>query len=83
MCLYFLGIAKTSYGSFILPQEAFFFHCPFLLERFTDGRLSYFMRLCIQKPAVNGLGRTALGVPAGDGFGHSLHSIRGISHGDT
>ena len=34
MWLYFLGIAKTSYGSFILPQEAFFFHCLLLLEQF-------------------------------------------------
>ncbi|OUP26122.1 hypothetical protein B5F27_14590 [Faecalibacterium sp. An192] len=35
MWLYFLGIAKTSCSSFILPQEAFFFHCLLLLERFT------------------------------------------------
>ena len=34
MWLYFLGIAKTSCSSFILPQEAFFFHCLLLLERF-------------------------------------------------
>src|SRR5699024_7335067 len=36
MWLYFLGIAKTSYGISILPQEAFFFHCLLLLERFNS-----------------------------------------------
>src|SRR5699024_7843862 len=41
MWLYFLGIAKTSCSSFILPQEAFFFHCLLLLARFTaEGELS-------------------------------------------
>ena len=37
MWLYFLGIAKTSCSSFILPQEAFFFHCLLLLERFRSS----------------------------------------------
>ena len=41
MWLYFLGIAKTSCSSFILPQEAFFFHCLLLLERFTTGGLLF------------------------------------------
>ena len=36
MWLYFLGIAKTSCSSFILPQEAFFFHCLLLLEQFNQ-----------------------------------------------
>ena len=41
MWLYFLGIAKTSCSSFILPQEAFFFHCLLLLERFSRAGLLY------------------------------------------
>ena len=40
MWLYFLGIAKTSCSSFILPQEAFFFHCLLLLEQFRYVGLS-------------------------------------------
>src|SRR5699024_2034280 len=42
MWLYFLGIAKTSCSSFILPQEAFFFHCLLLLEQFNSGRIFLF-----------------------------------------
>jgi len=43
MWLYFLGIAKTSCSSFILPQEAFFFHCLLLLEQFIKAMQAAFL----------------------------------------
>src|SRR5699024_5302228 len=63
MWLYFLGIAKTSCSSFILPQEAFFFHCLLLLERFKRERPGSVF-LCFQAgpfPARGG-GRSAAAV---------------------
>ena len=48
MWLYFLGIAKTSCSSFILPQEAFFFHCLLLLERFILEHLQQFKALAAE-----------------------------------
>src|SRR5699024_8397935 len=52
MWLYFLGIAKTSCSSFILPQEAFFFHCLLLLERFTLAQRARDVGLGLLLPAA-------------------------------
>src|SRR5699024_3133944 len=58
----FLGIAKTSCSSFILPQEAFFFHCLLLLERFKVQAASFSRRNVMATtrimPLHTGKGRT-------------------------
>ena len=43
ICAVFLGVAKTSCSSSILPQEAFF-HCPFFLVRMFITNLKFILK---------------------------------------